>query len=670
MDARTLFQHAVRLHQTGDLDKAIPLYQEVLKVAPENGDAALYFGMALQQSGFLAEAEAAYRHALTLMPGDLDALNGIGTVSLELGKPEEALAAHKTALAHNPASTDALGGMGNVLLSQGLTSQAIESFKKCLSLAPNSPETLNNLGVALKMDGRPKDAVNALEASLKLQPDSVDTLYNLGNAWQARGDMAMARRCFRNAAAIDPKAVAPRWGGCFAHLDMLFDDDAGIDTARRRYAESLVQLDRFLDLDSPRQIREAATQVGANQPFYLTYQGRNDRDLQAKYGMLVSRIMTTAYRQFASPSFPEHERGKVRVGIATGFMHEHSVWKIPTRGWAKYLDRERFDVFGYYTGVKDDHCTEEARKIFGSNLRHEPNHFEALCQMILRDELDVLLYPDIGMDPTCAKLAGLRLAPVQAVSLGHPMTTGLPTMDYFLSSDLMEPEDGDQAYTEKLVRLPNLSVYYKPIRQGEPQFDRAHFDLPEEGLLYFCPQSLYKYLPGHDRLYPLIAKRVPGCRFIFLQNELADRLNERFRSRLSKAFTEHGLNMDDHVTMLPYQPPDEYHALNCLCDVFLDSIQWSGFNTAMEAANAGLPAITWPIGHMRGRHTYAVVTRLDCHEAVADSFDSYVELAVRMGIDDGFRHMLRNRTMKNRSRLFADTEAIEGLAAFIEQVAR
>lgn len=319
--------------------------------------------------------------------------------------------------------------------------------------------------------------------------------------------------------------------------------------------------------------------------------------------------------------------------------------------------------------VKEDHCTAEARSLFDS-LIHEPYHFEELCAAILADDLDVLIYPDIGMGPTCAKLAGLRLAPIQAVSLGHPMTTGLPTMDYFLSSDLMEPKDGDRSYTEQLIRLPNLSVHHTPLRHGAPKFDRSHFGLPENDTLYFCPQSLYKYLPEHDRLYPLIAQAVPNAHFVFLESGSADRLNEHFTTRLSRSFSEHGLDYTSNVTMLPYQAPDEYHALNCICDIFLDSIEWSGFNTAMEAVNAGLPAITLPRGHMRGRHTYAVISRLGCPEAIADTFDAYVQLAIRMGTDSTFRNAVRDREKENRPRLFKDLEAIRGLESFIERVAR
>jgi predicted O-linked N-acetylglucosamine transferase (SPINDLY family) len=352
--------------------------------------------------------------------------------------------------------------------------------------------------------------------------------------------------------------------------------------------------------------------------------------------------------------------------MVTGFMFEHSVWKIPTRGWAKHLDRDRFEVFGYYTGVREDHCTAEAREIFDA-FRQEPHDFHALCRSVKEDRLDVLIYPDIGMDPTCAKLAGLRLAPVQCVSLGHPMTTGLPTIDYFLSSELMEPEDGDAAYTETLIRLPNLSVHYEPLERELPDLGRAHFGFPEDAILYFCPQSLFKYLPQFDLLFPLVAQQVPKARFVFIENGHADRLNQRFLARIARTFAEHGLRAADHVIMLPYQTPEAYRALNALCDVFLDSIKWSGFNSTVEASHAGLPGITLPLGMMRGRHSRAVYTMMGMEDAIAASFDDYLGLAVRMGNDATFRQTMRSRIEKNRSHIFGDMEAVRGLEAFIEK---
>src|SRR5712691_10277764 len=97
-----------------------------------------------------------------------------------------------------------------------------------------------------------------------------------------------------------------------------------------------------------------------------------------------------------------------------------------------------------------------ACELFRSKLGDTP----AWARAILADRLDVLIHLDIGMPPADIRLAGLRLAPVQCVTWGHPTTTGLPTVDYFLSSALMELAEGTQHYTEKMVPLPGLSIWY------------------------------------------------------------------------------------------------------------------------------------------------------------------------------------------------------------------
>ena len=76
-------------------------------------------------------------------------------------------------------------------------------------------------------------------------------------------------------------------------------------------------------------------------------------------------------------------------------------------------------------------------------------------------------------------LAFSRLAPVQCVSFGHPDTTGIPTMDYFVSNDLYETPGSEAHYSERLFRLhdlASLAYYYRPERSAQRK-DRRHFGL-------------------------------------------------------------------------------------------------------------------------------------------------------------------------------------------------
>lgn len=218
------------------------------------------------------------------------------------------------------------------------------------------------------------------------------------------------------------------------------------------------QFCRTLDLQTAHGRASALDAVGHHVNFYLAAQDGNDIDLQREYGEMVASVMAASYPQWTGPvPMPPLAPGeKIRVGYVSGCLSRHSVYK--THGaWIRRLDHEQFDVFAYFTGTLVDECTDEARRAC-VRFVHDPGDLEAVAQAALADRLHVLIFLDLGMTPVLTQLAGLRLAPLQAASWGHPVTSGLPTIDYFVSSELMEPDDGQAQYTERLVRLPGIGV--------------------------------------------------------------------------------------------------------------------------------------------------------------------------------------------------------------------
>src|SRR5262249_3326391 len=124
----------------------------------------------------------------------------------------------------------------------------------------------------------------------------------------------------------------------------------------------------------------------------------------------------------------------------------------------------------------------------------------AARRIIAGHQLDILFYTDIGMEPFSYTLGFSRLAPIQCVGWGHPVTTGSKAIDYYLSSDLFESTEADQHYTEQLVRLKNLPTYYYRPTPRYPVRGREYFGLPHGARLYGCPQSIYKFHPDFDEL--------------------------------------------------------------------------------------------------------------------------------------------------------------------------
>ena len=612
----------------------------------------------------MAEAEACYRKALEADPHDVNANHLLGVLKAQEGKAEEALCHIELALRGAPTSTLVLMNYGNILSEFGRDSEALARFDQALALNPQLSSVWINRGSSLNRLRRYDEAVASHQRAISLNPNEADAHYNLGLALHHQGRHGPAGASFDRALELRPGFVRASVARCMAELPVLYADEAEIDRRRSAYSVRL----QALALAADQTPREFATAIDATPPFFLPYQGRNDRDLQALYGAIICRAMARNKPPSAQLERKAATGERVRVGIVSGFFRSHSNWKIPIKGWVSQLDRRRFQLFGYHTGDLLDHETQFARSMFDRFVQG-PMHMDAWCNVILADRPHVLIYPEIGMAPRTLQLAAQRLAPVQCNSWGHPVTSGFPTIDYYLSSELMEPTEAESHYTEKLIRLPNLSIYYEPAEAAPASFNRETLGAHQGGPTYWCGQSLYKYLPQHDHVFARIASGVGDCRFVFIDYP-GQNASALFRRRLAHAFGAVGLNSETHCVFLKPMPLEQFIAAMAQCDVFLDSIGWSGCNSTLESLAHDLPIVTMPGPMMRGRHSMAILKMMGQIDTIASTTEQYVAHAVRLGSDIEWRGNLRDATRRNKHRVYRDQACIGALQDFLEGAAR
>jgi protein O-GlcNAc transferase len=274
------------------------------------------------------------------------------------------------------------------------------------------------------------------------------------------------------------------------------------------------------------------------------------------------------------------------------------------------------------------------------------------------------------MDKVSAQLAAQRLAAVQCASWGHPVTSGFPTIDYFLSSDLMEPADASDHYSERLVRLPNLSIYHEPLDIPPDGIDREQLGLRAGAVVYWCGQSLPKYLPQFDEVFARIAAEVPGCQFAFIEFGGGKAVTGLFRARLDRAFGAVGLSAEKHCVFLPRLTPNHFVAAIGQCDVVLDSIGWSGCNSILESLVHNLPIVTMACEMMRGRHTAAILEMMELRTTTARTIDEYVSIAGILGRHRAKRDGLSADIADKKHRIYRDRACIVALETFLIEAIR
>lgn len=441
----------------------------------------------------------------------------------------------------------------------------------------------------------------------------------------------------------------------------IYDNQEEIPFYRQRYIQGLQNLIQQTSLKTAEERSNALAGIGRLTNFYLSYQAQNDLDLQRQYGQLLHNIMAANFPHWVtSISIPKlHPQEKIRIGYASHYLHSYSgtLWLT---GWLKYCNHDQFEIYCYYTGNQADPITEKFKE-YSDFFRHIPHNLPAACEQILGDKLHILVYPEIGMDPPTMQMAGLRLAPVQCAAWGHPVTTGLPTIDYFLSSELMEGENPQEHYSEKLILLPNIGVAYPKPYIPPVVKARADYGLSDENVIYLCCQAPFKYLPQYDFILAEIASRVPQAKFVFLRGTV-------LKPRLERAFRKLGLNSDDFCIHLQIPERLDYLMINLLSDVYLDTFTWSGGNTSLEAIACSLPIVTCPGEFMRGRHTDSFLKLLGVTDTIAKNEAEYIDIAVKLGLDSAWRNSIAERMSQHQDLLFEDKTCVLGLEAFYKQV--
>lgn len=629
--------------------------------------AQIDLGNKLLNEGSLVAAIQAYKQAIEINPDHADAYYKLGNAFWLQGQLESALSSYKQALDIQPNHAHAYNNLGNIFQFQYQLDVAIECYQKALNIKPDYALAYNNLGNAFKEKAQLEKSLECYQQALRINPNLAQVYYNLGVALNEHGQSESAIQAYQKALNIKPDYAAARFGICISQLPIVYSSFDEIQLRRDQYHQHLHQLAHYYQLAHPQEQAKAAEEVGSLLPFYLAYQALNDRPLQQVHGQLISQIMAQGYPQWSQaiplPNLTDND--KVRIGFISGYFRDHSNWKIPIKGWVENLDVNEFELFGYHTGAKRDQETVKAAQSFDKFIQG-PLQFEQWCELIRQDQLHVLIFPELGMDPMTMKLGCLRLAPIQIGSpLGHAQTSGLPTIDYSLSSELLEPENAQDHYTEKLVRLPNLAIHYTPLTIQPKAITKRDIGITEDEIMFWCCQSLYKYLPQHDDVFPRITTELSISKFVFLAHS-SEWVNKIFRQRLNNAFEQYGLNYENHCIFLPRSwDSSSFAGTTAIADIFLDSIGWSGGNTSIEAIGHNVPIVTWPGDLMRGRVTMAFLKMMGIEETIASSKEEYVKIAVHLAQDTQYRQHISWQVAENKHKLYGDLTAIRALENFL-----
>lgn len=371
---------------------------------------------------------------------------------------------------------------------------------------------------------------------------------------------------------------------------------------------------------------------------------------------------------------------KIKLGIASGFLSPGSSVAADFSGVLQRLDRNKFEITYIVLNEQntdiDPFVYLHKEQDVVLELRKQPEDtangawVTRYHPIIENLDLDVLLYLDLTMSTHAHRTAMARLAKVQAVSHGHPMTSGISTIDYFISWGAAELETAQDHYSEELILLPKESMhqYYDPRSNGTHSFldgsnysDMMHrstfYTVPSSGNWYTCMQKPHKFMPEMDALICNVLQSDPEGRVI-LHEPNTPTLVDSFAQRLRIA----GCDMS-RVHFLPAQPHHLLLALYAVSTIILDSYPAGGCTTTREALELGKAVVTLPSRLLGGRWSYAYYQILGDDvlndRLIALDLKDYVAKAVSLGRSSELRKDTELRITTALPRMYQSKESVQ-----------
>ncbi len=682
------------LLESGDARGAVAVFEAGVKIRPQDAGAWGNLAAARQMNGDARGALDAADRSLAITPDDAGTLGVRAQALARLGDLPGARAAFEAALRLAPAAATSHHNLGVFLREQGDLVRAIEHLRKAVQLAPSFTRAHAVLVDALIDAGRADEALRhgqaftatatgdggalAMQAAARFAQGDVEesvALYQraaaaphadaalfvaYGNALFASGDAAAATRQFARAVELDANNAHARFALAMSHLRPVYDDAVQMDASRRAFARAIAELDAWF---TPARTGAGASAVGSAQPFYLAYHPVDAKPLLLPYGKTVARLMASGVDAPGTQAgeFVAGPR-KLRVGIASAQVRDHSVWNAITRGWVSHFDRGRIELSVFKLDRAADDETARARRE-ATTFVEAPTTLSGWARAVIDARLDVLIYPEIGMHPLTGRLAAMRLAPVQAVAWGHPLSSGLPTIDLYISAQGLEPPNGAGHYSERLVALPNLGVCLQPLLPEPAAPDFATLGLSPGEPLLLCPGTPFKYTPHGDAALVAVAARLQAHgrgRLVFFVNQ-RPAMSAQVKRRMRAAFAKAGVDHDRTVAWIPTLDRRRFFGLMQHATAMLDTIGFSGFNTAVQGLECDLPVVAFEGEFMRSRLASGPLRHLGLHELVATTAEGFADIAMRLVQDDAWRAHVSREIAQRRHALFFDQAPVRAL---------
>lgn len=568
---------------SGDIDHAASLAKRAIEEMPRNPRAFFLAALSAHEAGTIQEAILYYQRALSLGDHSANIHYNLGLAFQQQRLYAEAVENYEIAVESAPDRIDAWENLGVAYAHIDKLEKALEALGRAKVLAPAKATVHSNLADVLRQAGRMEEALESAQKAIDIAPTLASAYHNLAFILYRLGDSERAYSALQQTLALAPKNQA----------------------ARSAFLQTLNYL------------------PGLSRSFLY----REHLEFDAKFPVQALTI----------PKFPSPpQTTKIRVGYLSPDLRKHAVAHF-MRPLLREHDREKFDIFCYFCGSREDDVSAEFKKL-PLTWRNVATLSDAdAARAIENDHIDVLV--DLAGHTSHNRIGifQFRPAPVQVSYLGYPNTAGISQIDYRFSDFISDPTDeDDHYYSEKLYRLPNGFLCYEPIAEAPAVGTPPVF---ENGYITFGSfNNLAKVTRETVALWSTVLHRTPGSRMVLKCPALSF---APARQRIQDWFSDAGIKAA-RLTLLG-TVPKTYDHMACYqnIDIALDTSPYNGTTTTFEALWMGVPVVSKSGNRHVSRVGASILHHAGLSQWIAKDDDEFLATVDKLAADTEHLRSLR-----------------------------
>lgn len=547
---------------------------------------------------------------------------------------------------------------------------AIVYAKKAITLKPNQPQHYNFLGFALMQKGDNEAAQEMWHKAITCDPKhEVDARVYLGQLAHKLKDHEQALQYLRMAVSLAPDRVSPsiNLGFVLLKLGIISEADELADNLIEKFPE---QADVYALKGFSCVQKASLDEASKSLKKAIAIHQKNKKDNNK-----ARALMPSVYSDFLFSSLYNdqldaqqvrtlHEKRCLEMTShikANIFLLDDDINQRPiniaylspdfkSHPVAFFLEPllcnhnpEKCKIFCYSLSAQSDETTDRLKKLCNNWRDCTYLSDDEIIAQMRQDNIDIIIDLAGHTAENRMSLLAKRAAPIQAVYLGYPSTTGLQQMDYIIADETLIPANHQQFYTEKPMLLKGTSfLCYQP--QSDTPDVQPPPCLKNHYITFGSFNNLPKISPACIALWSKVLNSVPGSRMVLKAMAFNDRVTQEL---FWQRFADNGIEKNRIDLLLPTSPISAFMNEYRLIDIALDSVPYNGGTTTCDALWMGVPVLTLSGEHFCTRMSHSILIAANMPDWICDSQEQFVKKATAFATNVKQLGDLRNIQREN-----------------------